>query len=337
MTAANSLFLASASAARAIDDKVRGKLRDSLPWLAGTFDVLKFDEETAQAWTASPTDFGFYYELASAIYHDGGSGVDDSTRAMAQILAQSVASGGMTSASQDQFAIGNLSPEHYSEDEVACLKRWFDLEPDNSMALLPLDPDEFEAASAALDRAAWLLRETAPEFYGELTALTTEMVFAKPGPDAKLEFGGASAFSLWGALALNAEAHPQWWHYLPRLVHECSHNLLFGIASDEQLVLNAPEERYLSPLRETMRPIDGIYHACYVTARETMAMDTIMAGLDILEAGPERNTVAHFCEQTAAGSEEFYHDCMGVLTEHAKLTTLGQRVLDDTAAYMSAR
>ena len=92
--------------------------------------------------------------------------------------------------------------------------------------------------------------------------------------------GGASSFSLWGALALNSEAHPDWWQYIPRLIHEYSHNLLFGIARNEPLVFNDPEERYESPLRQDLRPMDGIYHALFVSAREALAMRAILSHPD---------------------------------------------------------
>ena len=71
-----------------------------------------------------------------------------------------------------------------------------------------------------------------------------------------------------------------WWQYIPRLIHEYSHNLLFGIARNEPLVFNDPEERDESPLRQDLRPMDGIYHALFVSAREALAMRAILSHPD---------------------------------------------------------
>ncbi len=336
MTDANSLFLPSAEAARAIDANIRARLRESLPWLAESFTSLDVEPAETEEWFAQPVDFGFYYDLASAKHHDGEPIASDAIQANARRLADSVSCGRGAAARVEKIAIKNLSDEFYDAREIDCLVRWFDLEPENRMALLPLEPEEFDAAKRNLTRALEFIRVRVPECHGELEALTTEFVFAKPGSGAKLSFGGASSFALWGAVALNGQAHPHWFEYIPRVVHEYSHNLLFGLAADEALVENDPEERYKSPLRGTLRPIDGIYHACYVSARETYLMDRVLSS-DEEDSTRDEKALSAYAREYRLRSQAAYNDCAIVLREHARPTALGKRILEDVAAYMYSR
>lgn len=326
-------FLPSPDVAKSVDKTVRERLNTSFPWLAEKYTCLKLDPAVLAKWNARPSDFGLYFDLASALHHAPDSAASDENLAKAQRLADSVRKDKTPSG----LAVKTLGTDHYDPVEIDSLLRWFDLEPENSMALLKLEDDEFQAASAVLTQALTCIETALPDFYGELTMLTTEIIFAKPGPEAKLNFGGASSFALWGAMALNAQAHDHWWDYLPRIVHEYSHNFLFGLAADGQLVTNDPSEGYRSPLRDALRPIDGIYHACYVSARETVAMDKVLASLPALDLGPDAASVEAYCTSIQQRSLAAYHDCKAVLDEHAHMTELGKSILDDTAAAISAR
>jgi HEXXH motif-containing protein len=51
------------------------------------------------------------------------------------------------------------------------------------------------------------------------------------------------------------------------LTHEAAHSLLLGYTLGAPLVESDPAERFSSPLREDLRPMDGIVHATYVLAR----------------------------------------------------------------------
>jgi len=329
---AGSLFLPSRVSAEAIDVVVRKRLAGSLDWVAEAFPELKLPQTVISGWKARPSDFGFYYELASAIQH--GIPTADAARleTIARALRGSIHAG---SQSGEGPQITTLAADFYTPLEIDCLLRWFDMEPSNSMELLALDPDEFEVACRNLHKALRLLKEAAPDFYGELDAITTEIVFAKPQRTAKMRFGGASSFALWGALALNVEAHPDWWQYLPRLIHEYSHNLLFGIAMDGPIVLNDPSETYSSPLREDARPIDGIFHAAFVSAREAMAMHQVANGAtpDDDELTPEQ--LREYAQSTADRSREAFNDCAAVLRKHARLSDIGECVLGECEEWMA--
>ena len=333
--------------AAAIDAGLRATLLDSLEWVGESFPVLAGARERGRDWRARPVDFGFYFDLAAAIHHatidDDRSRFEAEADALARSLARSLGRASETGAVESDdvpIPLRPLGPPHYDALERDCMVRWLDLEPDNAMALAVPSSDATHRAGEAIGRARALLRATAAPFAAEMDAITTELVLAEPGPGARLAFGGASSFALWGALAVNPAAHESWWDYLPRLVHEYSHNLLFGLAADGPLVENDPDERHPSPLREEPRPIDGIFHALYVSAREVAAMDAMLAAPPEAwdrACGADAGTVRAFCRRTARTSLGAYRDCRSVIDRHARPTALGRRVLDGAAAAMEAR
>lgn len=337
MSDTGSLFLPSPEAAKAVDTKVRERLIGSFPWLARTFDDLDIDAATLAGWHARPVDFGFYYDLASAVHHADDANPTDVSRTTAQQLADRIRAYDPSVKAADGLALTNLTSEDFTDVEIDCLLRWFDLEPDNRMALIPLDDAELASSKAMVQQCLAFLEAAAPAFYGELQFLTKQFIFAKPGAGAKLSFGGASSFALWGAVALNGPAHDSWWDYVVRIVHEYSHNMLFGVASDEQLVLNDPSERYKSPLRVEPRPVDGIYHACYVSARNVVLMDMLRLAAPDVETDMEWETLQALIDESSEFTERSYRDCMDVLNTHGKMTDLGQAILDEAAEYMKSR
>ncbi|MCL9677224.1 HEXXH motif-containing putative peptide modification protein [Acinetobacter sp. ACZLY 512] len=56
-------------------------------------------------------------------------------------------------------------------------------------------------------------------------------------------------------------------YFMEHIVHETSHNLLFGIELKEKLVLNKLSDRFEAPLRSDPRPMYGIFHAAFVISR----------------------------------------------------------------------
>ena len=321
--AGTDLFLPNPSKAREIDALVRGRFLDSLLWLDEP--GLMADRAPAD-WLARPVDFGFYFDLAAAKHHGAGPEAAPWRAAEVEALVASLES---EDRDAQTLRITTLGPTHYTRLEIDCLKRWFDLEPDNAIALVPLNEAPLRREEAAVRKAISVLESHAADFHGELTAITTELIFARPGPEARMRFGGASSFSLWGGMALSP--HAEWWEYVPRLVHEYSHNLLFGLAADGPLVTNDPEARYHSPLRGTERPMDGIFHAFYVTGREALLrrrLDDALSG----EADEEMARLAGYCRRTLPQIVEAHEDCFAVVSEHAALTDLGERVVADTRA-----
>src|SRR5690606_11375550 len=112
-----------------------------------------------------------------------------------------------------------------------------------------------------------LLSVAIPELAAEFDALVSQVIMVEGNPVAKYQFDGGSSYMLWGGLFLNATSHQNDVALIEVMAHESAHILLFGYASDEALVNNDDDTLYHSPLRVDPRPMDGIFHATYVSAR----------------------------------------------------------------------
>ena len=56
-------------------------------------------------------------------------------------------------------------------------------------------------------------------------------------------------------------------YFFEHIIHEASHIHLNCLMVDDPLILNLPTERYISPLRPDPRPMLGVFHATFVSAR----------------------------------------------------------------------
>lgn len=230
--------------------------------------------------------------------------------------------------------IANLSEAYFTPEELARLKCWWDIEPDNAMGLTAVSDAAFAEGSARLRQADGWLARAAPDLHGETHAIVRDIVLARPDGTQMLEFGGASSFALWGAVTINVETHDCWPRYYRTLVHEAAHNLLFGLAREEPLVEDGPNARYLSPLRGQPRPTDGIYHAAFVSARECLAFDSLLC---LHEDGDCLDPIdAAMLEYLVERSVIAFWDCIEVLRGPAVLTRLGDAILAECETYMKA-
>lgn len=321
-----------------INNEIRLSLAESLNWCAQQEPFTSLSITPLNSWYARPVDFGWYYDILVSLNSDQPTNTDRYPYIL-KCLNDSFHSHASKSRIADKTIPGlnitTLRAPWFNPEEVDCIIRWLDIEPENGLSLMALDDAELAQASENLHSAIKVIEALLPDFMEEMLGITSEIIFAKPSGHEKMTFGGASSFSLWGALALNAQTHPDWWLYIPRLIHEYSHNLLFGIARNEPLLLNEPDEYYYSPLRQELRPIDGIYHATFVSAREALAMRKILSqshekklqfGFDGLDA---------YCEQTLGDSTASFKECLSVIEQHGRLSQLGSAVLRDITNAMN--
>jgi len=323
-----------------LDSQIRASLSESLKWclgnpnLPGEKNILIKDN-----WFARPVDFGTYYDLVQALMLVEEQGKDairvEEIGLLVNRLASSMNQTGHQALQPSEYPeIGTLKSPFFTDEELECMIRWLDLEPENSMGLTSLEEGELNEAGKNLARALNALAFLVPDFYAEFLAITRQVILAKPNGFQKLTFGGASSFALWGALTLNVDVHRDWWLYLPSLVHEYSHNLLFGIARNEPLVLNDPGELYHSPLRQEARPMDGIYHATFVSAREAVAMSRALQVLRNRHVPESLAEIQGYCESVQQSSTRAFWDCLGVLEMEGRLSDLGAQVIKDTRMAM---
>jgi HEXXH motif-containing protein len=135
---------------------------------------------------------------------------------------------------------------------------------------------------------------------------------------------------LWGGMFINAARRRTPLELLEVLVHESAHLLLYAFTQHEPLVLNDEAERYTSPLRTDPRPMEGIYHATWVSARMTYAMHKLSCS---------KNLDAELRHQAlAAANADLANFAAGhaLVKAHGRLTDTGRRVIDEAAAAMEA-
>jgi HEXXH motif-containing protein len=210
---------------------------------------------------------------------------------------------------------------------------------DHFLLLLDTDPlspfrptvptaEEFSRCKDQIAAGLDLMQQTDPTWHGEVKRLLRSIVLGSP-PDTNPDeiFNGASTFFLWGAVLLNADLNRAPVSMVDILVHESSHVLLFGLTFNGGLTRNRGEERYGSPVRPDERPIDGIFHACFVTTRVHLAMKRL------IDSGSLQEDDRRLALQHLQYNEDGGRKSLAVLTRHAEPTKTGEVILGELEKY----
>ena len=324
--------------ARSWRDGMQDSLWDSVRIALAERDVTLPAGESAEGIVpkrTGPLDFGAYFDLvltppdleALPLAIKEEAAVYLAAR-LAGIVDHPVAT------AQQRLVFSNLSEPAYSPGHAARLSRWWDIEPMNSMALTGLSSQQFLSTRQLAQEALAKLSHGSPELHAEMEVLIGDIILARPDGTQRFDYSGASSFALWGALTVNVLEHRSWAEYLSTIVHEAAHNLLFAIAREQPLVTDAPDERRPSPLREDLRPIDGIFHAAFVSARESMAFDAMLCSHEEQPyLSPQE--VNEFTDMLESSATAFW-DCIAQLRADAHFTPLGADILAECEAYMKA-
>ncbi|WP_048862780.1 HEXXH motif domain-containing protein, partial [Acidisphaera rubrifaciens] len=207
--------------------------------------------------------------------------------------------------------------------------RWaFAEDGDTPVDLAPPDPAAFDRACDALTAARAVLAAACPALRDEIDALVGEVVFAAGRISATMTFDGISSFAAFGALVLNAAEHRTVPGALAGYVHEAAHLLLFAHTEGRALVENGPEAIHASPLRPDPRPMDGIFHATFVSARMAFALEHALA-CDALAASDRDETA-----RLLAGARRAFADGLAILRAAGRPTTVGHALIDAADAAM---
>ena len=173
-----------------------------------------------------------------------------------------------------------------------------------------------------------LLAVAAPALLAELRAIISEIILVVAPPGAKIQFDGGSAYRLWGALFSNADRCKTRVDVVEALAHEGGHSMVFGLCTEEAPVLNPEQELFPSPLRPEPRPMEGVYHATFVSARMHWAMSRLIeSGLLTDE---EYSLAARARDDDRANFESGYE----TVAAHARLSPTGRQAIDAAYGYM---
>lgn len=201
----------------------------------------------------------------------------------------------------------------------------------DGMRIAPISETVASDFSALLDEGFDLMGKALPELAGEISAIVKEVLLARAPKGDKMEFDGASHYQFWGLLMLNPKHHKTPLEIVEVLAHEASHSLLFGLTVDEPLVFNPDDELFESPLRIDLRPMDGIYHATYVSARMCWAME------NLAESGYLNPAEKEIALKAAESDRDNYAKGISVVDAHGKLSDTGAQVMDNARNWISAQ
>ncbi|MGR3323429.1 MAG: aKG-HExxH-type peptide beta-hydroxylase [Pseudooceanicola sp.] len=192
----------------------------------------------------------------------------------------------------------------------------------------PVPPEVAVALAGRIDAAFDLLGRALPALHDEIRAIVRRVIAAQAPAGARTQFDGASHYQFWGLLFLNPNFHETPLKMVEVLAHESAHSLLFGLTVDETLVLNPDEELYPSPLRADPRPMDGIYHATFVSARMAWAMEG-MAASGLLSDSDRAEAL-----EAARQDRENFAAGIGVVDAHGQLSATGRSVIEGARAWI---
>jgi HEXXH motif-containing protein len=260
-----------------------------------------------------PVFFALYYQLAIALLRG------DLTAARAHMAAMQAC--GQRPAHRPLRVTG-----HPDADQLV---RMIATEDDPLLNLAPVPDHVAHEFAGLLDEGFALMDRNLPDLRGEIDAIVHEVLLGHAQPGSLMEFDGASHYQYWGLLMLNPKHHKTPLAVVEVLAHECAHSLLFGLTIEEPLVLNPDSETFASPLRPDPRPMDGIYHATFVSARMAYAMERMAdaAGL----CAEEREWAARAAQSDRAN----FASGLGVVRKHGQLTATGQAIIDAAEAWVS--
>jgi HEXXH motif-containing protein len=263
-----------------------------------------------------PSSFGLYYEISNAL-------LASRRKQALGLFHELMAEQPLQRSEVEILGLGDLG-KHES-----LYKRLMDTDPNQPFQIASASQASIDAFCARFKRIAERLIPLVPSWAAEIQALVRQIVLVQPAPGTDTSFAGGSCYMLWGALFLNPQSCSDDVGTLAALSHEAAHSLLFGFTVDESLVLNDTDELYSSPLRDDPRPMDGIFHAAYVSARMHWVMSEILKS-DILESS-EVDKV----RDARMANRQSYFAGYETVQQHGKLSDLGKNIIAGAHEYMT--
>lgn len=321
-------FLPDSRRAVALYCEMKTRLIDSLSYLHQQLSDTTSQPPPIDSWLATlnkttfikPGIFGYYYDLASALLQDD---IELAKQLFTKLSSFEAAASGLS--------VITLSETDLDRESINLYIRNVEIEPDVPLHLTAPSASSAERVSTHIHQALEIIDQVLPELGEEIRALTTEIVMASSAKNsAGITFHGASSVYLWGTLFINADYHKTLVQVLDTLIHESAHCLLFGLSVEGPLVENPEQERHSSPLREDLRPIDGIYHATFVLSRMHYGMQ------NILDSGLLDEESNNAVERLIGHHASCFRDGLNTIESVGRLTQLGSTILQGPKQYMQS-
>jgi hypothetical protein len=307
------------------DSLIRSRLADSLRYLREQLgDRIELDDtafharlESIELESVTPDTFAHYY---AAVIAAASGHYEVANECLREITFS-------TSAGDEIEFFGFKDPR--KDLRSRCYFDIFNSNPDTDFPIRPITDEQKSQTAQLVAQALEILEAGDKNLSQEIRALIRVILLGEgPNKKGELTFDGASAFELWGLIALNVLRASNRVEMAEILAHESCHALLFGFCIDGKLVLNPDDDRHASPLREDPRPIDGVFHATFVLARMYHAL-RVMKDSGLL-SGEERAEV----ETRQKKRISAFLDGLNVLRAHAQYTAEGGALIRSAEEYM---
>jgi HEXXH motif-containing protein len=296
---------------------IRDQIHGKLPFDEAALTAMVADMYAGARYPAST--FGLYSEIVLALVDAGDAGLAQAR--IEELLLEAPLAGRWRVLPLD-------APEHACHR--ALYARQLDSDPNIRFLIAPPAAALASAYGERLLRSFALMERAVPGLAAEFDALVSDVILLVGDPKAKYQFDGGSSYMLWGGLFLNATSHPDEVTMVEVMAHESAHLLLYACAADEALVQNGDDDLYRSPLRVDERPMDGIFHATFVSARMHWAMSRL------LEWGQLDDEARRRAEAARTSDAQNFWSGHGVVAEHGRLTATGASVMQAAAGYMAS-
>ncbi len=308
------------SCVRRLDQEMRADLAASLERLSSrAAAVLPRDVDMAaaardiRAHRVDPGVFAAYYDLIHALQTGALDHAAASWRGVAAGAARAVR---LECQPYDPLSLG---------DDAARFQRLFAMGWQAPAMFAPPDDAGWSRFRGNVDDALSLLSVVAPSWRAEVESLVSRIFAALPSAGEGRRFAGASCFMAWGAVFLNVRRNDDRLRVLAGIVHEATHQMLFGLSRRRPLTENPPDRRYASPLRRDPRPMDGVYHATYVSGR-LFALYDLLSRHDGLEPAERATVVERIARQKRRFAEGY-----AVVRREGRLAPLGRELIEAAA------
>lgn len=263
-----------------------------------------------------PSTFALYYELVPALLRGD---IESAVALFHQLARERPIDAPLAVFALDDPALAG-SRERYL--------RFMNGDEPYKFEFLPPAPEQVQDFRSQFARACDLLGKAMPELLEEMRAIISEVILVAGPKNATKRFDGGSCYSLWGAVFLNAARCATRVELVEALAHESGHSVLFGLSTDEATVSNPDDDRFPSPLRADGRPMDGVFHATYVSARMHWAMSRLVESGLLTEEELELAATAR--DEDKHNFEKGYD----TVVAHARLTATGRAAIDAALTYM---
>lgn len=320
-------FLPDSGRAIALDAEMRHRLKDSLSTIEQEASELRLTPkldlsrpiQAISRGMQNPAMWAFYGDLCSGIALDNEGAFYRAAQALAEAAVKAPPKG-----------VRNLTDNDLGPGYADLFARTIDDNPDLPLNLIAVEAAEFQRAKALIAQARDLVAQSCPDLLVEIDTFAKQIVLATGRPGGTI-FSGAATVFLWGAILLNPVAIDSPFCMVEALAHETAHALLYGLTGGADVTTNEPDELYPSPLRDDLRPIEGVAHATFVLARMIFALDCL-ARLESLTA-EERQKLAAMLDTNT----KFFDAAAQTTKRYARFTSEGGKIFESCFKWMDAR